>query len=222
MGIRERTKLFLHSIKKGEKAFEREVGLSNGFISNIGDSIREKSKEKILRAHPELNWDWVLTGNGEMLRDNMQDNTKVEPKKVHNAYSVPDSSGQGIPLIPIGAMAGFGTGEMKVMEYECERYVIPAFKDAEFLIQVKGSSMYPKYSSGDIVACRKLPVDTFFQWSKVYVLDTVQGALIKRVKRGKDNNYLLMVSENEKYEPFELPRSEINSVALVVGVIRLE
>jgi phage repressor protein C with HTH and peptisase S24 domain len=220
--MKERLIAFLAYIRIGQVKFEERVGLSRGFINKIGDSIREKNKEKILRVHPELNWDWVLTGNGEMLRYNMQDNTEVEPKKVHKAYSVPDSFGLGIPLIPIGAMAGFGTGETQVMEYECERYVIPAFKDAEFLIQVKGSSMYPKYSSGDIVACRKLPVDTFFQWSKVYVLDTVQGALIKRVKRGKDNNYLLMVSENEKYEPFELPRSEINSVALVVGVIRLE
>jgi phage repressor protein C with HTH and peptisase S24 domain len=129
---------------------------------------------------------------------------------------------EGIPLIPLGAMAGFGVGDTQVMDYECERYVVPAFREAEFLIPVKGSSMYPKYSSGDIVACKKLPVDTFFQWSKVYVLDTEQGALIKRIKRGSDDEHLMIVSENEKYEPFELHRSSIRAVALVVGVIRLE
>lgn len=106
---------------------------------------------------------------------------------------------------------------------ECERYVIPAFKDAEFLIQVKGSSMIPKYNSGDIVACKKLPLDSlFFQWNKVYVLDTIQGALIKRVKAGSDANHLLIVSDNERYEPFELHISQIHSVAIVIGVIRLE
>ena len=119
-------------------------------------------------------------------------------------------------------MAGFGTGDMQVLEYECERFVIPTFHEAEFLIQVKGSSMYPKYSSGDIVACKKLPVDTFFQWNKVYVLDTVQGALIKRIKRANSEDNLLIVSDNPKYEPFELKRSEIRSVAIVIGVIRLE
>ena len=106
---------------------------------------------------------------------------------------------------------------------ECERYVIPAFKNAEFLIQVKGSSMIPKYNSGDIVACKKLPLDgLFFQWNKVYVLDTIQGALIKRVKAGSDANHLLIVSDNERYEPFELHISQIHSVAIVIGVIRLE
>ena len=64
--------------------------------------------------------------------------------------------------------------------------------------------------------------DLFFQWNKVYVLDTVQGALIKRVKAGHDKEHILIVSDNDRYEPFELHMSQIRSVALVIGVIRLE
>ena len=83
--------------------------------------------------------------------------------------------------------------------------------------------MIPKYNSGDIVACKKLPMDRlFFQWNKVYVLDTDQGALIKRVKAGSDDDHLLIVSDNQNYEPFELHKNYINSVAIVIGVIRLE
>ncbi|TGX83067.1 helix-turn-helix transcriptional regulator [Palleniella muris] len=131
--------------------------------------------------------------------------------------------GEGIPLIPIDAMAGALTGERTVLEYECERYVIPAFKGADFLIPVKGSSMYPKYFSGDIVACQRVPMtDLFFQWNKVYVIDTNQGPLIKRIKPGSDKDHVLIVSDNEKYDPFEIPCSAIHAVALVIGVIRLE
>lgn len=128
----------------------------------------------------------------------------------------------GIPLIPIDAMAGAFNGDFKVLEYECERFVVPTFKGADFLISVKGSSMYPKYNSGDIVACKRLQLDTFFQWNKVYVLDTDHGALIKRVKKGKNENSILIVSDNPSYEPFELLRSKIYHIALVLGVIRLE
>ena len=56
----------------------------------------------------------------------------------------------------------------------------------------------------------------------VYVLDTAQGALIKRVRKGKDTEHILLVSENEAFEPIELCLEQINAVALVVGVIRLE
>lgn len=132
-------------------------------------------------------------------------------------------AGEGIPLIPISAMAGAFSGDQVVLDYECERFVVPTFKGAEFLISVKGSSMYPKYNSGDIVACKRIPLrDIYFQWNKVYVLDTDQGALIKRVKPGSDKDHILIVSDNTNYDPFELPLSRIYNVALVIGVIRLE
>lgn len=195
-------------------AFEKSVGMSNasyGKSLKSGGTIGGDKLEKILTIYSDLNPEWLLTGNGNMLRSEIP-------------IAVPASGGEhGIPLIPIEAMAGFARGEAQVLEYECERYVVPIFKEAEFLIQVKGSSMYPKYNSGDVIACKKLPLkDLFFQWNKVYVLDTIQGALIKRVKKGKDGDHVIAVSENEKYEPFELNIRQIMSVAIVIGVIRLE
>lgn len=166
---------------------------------------------------------WVMQGMGEdgfdKERFDANYNEYIEKNYVHPATQ----PGEGIPLIPIEAMAGALTSEQTVLEYECERYVVPMFKGADFLIPVKGSSMYPKYSSGDIVACQRVSMsDLFFQWNKVYVIDTNQGALIKRIKPGSDKDHVLIVSDNEKYDPFELPFSAIHAVALVIGVIRLE
>lgn len=164
----------------------------------------------------DIDLNWLLTGEGSMFRK------ESEKENIPVAHPS-DSPTEGIPLIPISAMAGAFTGEQSVLEYECERFVVPTFKGAEFLISVKGSSMYPKYNSGDIVACKRLPMDDiFFQWNKVYVLDTDQGPLIKRVKPGSDKEHVLIVSDNEHYEPFELPLDRIYHVALVIGVIRLE
>lgn len=129
----------------------------------------------------------------------------------------------GIPLLPVEAVAGVLSGnDMQVMDYECEYYNIPTFKGAEFLIQISGDSMQPKYYSGDIVACKRLPIDTFFQWNRVYVIGSEQGVIIKRVKRGSDEWHITLVSENTDYEPFELPLNKIHSIALVVGVVRAE
>ena len=120
-------------------------------------------------------------------------------------------------------MAGIFTGDTSIMEYECERYLIPDFKGADFLIRVKGDSMQPTYYSGDLVACQRVPLDDlFFQWNKTYVLDTVQGPLIKRVKQGSDDNHVLIVSDNTDYEPFELSKDQFHGVALVRGLVRLE
>ena len=197
--------------------FASLIGVSEANVRNYKNGVMPKADflEKIARSF-DININWLLTGEGNMLR------TESKEENIPVAHPS-DSPMEGIPLIPISAMAGAFTGEQTVLEYECERFVVPTFKGAEFLISVKGSSMYPKYNSGDIVACKRLPMgDIFFQWNKVYVLDTDQGPLIKRVKPGSDKEHVLIVSDNERYEPFELPLNRIYHVALVIGVIRLE
>ena len=167
---------------------------------------------------------WLLTGEGELIAKNHQtkieENAREDEKNVAHPAQTPK---EGIPLIPFSAMAGALKGEQTVLEYECERYVVPAFTGADFLMPVKGDSMSPTYLSGDIVACQRVPMsDLFFQWNKPYVLDTKQGAIIKRIKPGSDKQHVLIVSDNTQYDPFELTYSEIYAVALVIGIIRLE
>lgn len=178
---------------------------------------------------------WLIEGEGDrFLFGTQEENEKTiraqvekeeleEKNKEIEKFMRSASPTEGIPLIPISAMAGAFTGEQTILEYECERFIVPTFKGAEFLINVRGSSMYPKYNSGDIVACKRVPMEgIFFQWNKVYVLDTDQGPLIKRIKPGSDKDHILIISDNPSYEPFELHLSRIHNVALVLGVIRLE
>lgn len=129
-----------------------------------------------------------------------------------------------LPLIPVSAIAGYSNGiDNPILAEDCEYYSVPEFnKKADYLIRINGSSMYPKYNSGDIVACKKLPSDTFFQWNKTYVIDTIQGALVKRIMPSEKTNCIQLVSDNPSFQPFELPLTEIHSLSLVVGVIRFE
>lgn len=161
-----------------------------------------------------LSANWLLTGKGSMIKENKTAIPTATP-----AQNITD----GIPLIPFSAMAGALTDERTALEYECERYVVPAFKGADFLMTIKGTSMQPTYNSGDIVACQRVPMTSiFFQWNKPYVLDTAQGPLVKRVKPGSNQNHITLVSDNPDYDPFQLPLEQVNAVALVIGLIRLE
>ena len=207
-------------------AFERSIGMAN---ASFGKSLKNNGAigtdklENILRVYSDISTEWLLTGKGDMIKgDSNGVQTPVE-SKAELAIHVPEGSMEGIPLVPLSAMAGALTGDTTVMEFECERYVIPSFKGADFLTQVKGDSMQPTYYSGDLVACQKVPLsDLFFQWGKTYVLDTAQGPLIKRINPGSDSNHILIVSDNEAYKPFELSRDQFYSVALVRGIVRLE
>ena len=150
-------------------------------------------------------------------------NIVSQPEKHH----VLELNADGIPLIPIEAVAGFALkGDAVAMEYDItERYLVPEFNErgVKYLIRVSGSSMYPKYSNGDILACRPVTDLSFFQWGKVYVLDTDQGALVKRLFEGKDESFIECRSDNKEHYPaFQINRTSIRTVSIVVGVIRLD
>lgn len=132
-----------------------------------------------------------------------------------------------LPLIPIDAVAGFpGDDNDSVILSQCERYAIPEFtaKGADFLIRVSGSSMTPTFNNGDLLACRKINEITFFQWGTVYVIDTNQGALVKRLFEDKtDKTRIVCKSDNyESFPEFTLPKDGIRSLSIVIGLIRLE
>lgn len=200
----------------------KHLGVSEANIRGYIKGIMPKADilDKIVRCYDDISPNWLLTGRGPMLLP--QDATNKETAKP--AYRSPTAEeSDGIPLIPIEAMAGALTTEQTVLSYECERYVVPAFKGADFLIRITGDSMAPTYRSGDLVACQRVPLsDVFFQWNKTYVLDTKQGPLIKRIKPGSDNDHILIISDNPDYEPFELSRSQFNGIALVRGLVRIE
>lgn len=206
--VRERLILFAKTNGLSQRAFERKAGLSNGYINNISKGIGAEKLQKILATFPQLNESWLMSGEGEMLNDTT---TAMQPDK------------NGIPLIPTNAIGGIlsGVGE-SFMEYECERYIVPQFSNADFLIRVQGDSMMPKYIPGDIVACKRVTDRIWFQWGKAYIIDTRQGVLIKRIEPSKEEGCISLHSENERYKPFDLPAEELNGVAIVIGVIRVE
>lgn len=193
----------------------KDTGITQGTLSNYKTGKTKPTDAntrillKYLSSHVGLMSDEEIAAQEEEVRRGETVEYKHKPS--------------GIPLIPLNAVAGVLAGNsIPVMDYECEHYNVPLFKGADFLIQINGDSMQPKYYSGDIVACRRLRIDTFFQWNRSYVVDSEQGILLKRILPGHDDQHLTLVSDNTAYPPFELLREEIYSIALVVGVIRAE
>lgn len=229
-----------------KRAFSKIVGVAPSVVENVVGSRGTKPSfdvlEKILNAFAHISADWLVTGKGDQFLKQNAHPKNIQNLHTHNtdlhtqiAHPIPEiergvkcidcaeTPAGGIPLIPIDAAAGFLSGVgAQVLEYECERYLIPGFKGAEFLIRISGDSMTPKYESGDIVACQRLESDTFLQWNKVYVVDSEQGVLIKRIKPGRADDTLTLVSDNIEYAPFEIDRRQVFGLGRVIGLVRLE
>lgn len=161
----------------------------------------------------------------------MQVLSSLKETKHKSAYSLDrylekDPTGNYIPIPLYGqeAAAGFGTAEFSLQEHDIQRqYIVPDFKKIDFMIRINGSSMYPKYNSGDVIAVRVLHERAFIQWNKVHLIATKeQGLLVKRLKKSTNDDNIICASDNKEYDAFEVPWKEIEGVALVIGVIRLE
>jgi phage repressor protein C with HTH and peptisase S24 domain len=214
--IIDRLLIFIELKLINKRQFYISTGLSNGFLDK-DSQIRVDSIEKVISTYPELNIDWLITGNGSMLKEMGHDNLNVvsEPQTLYK---------KGIPLIPHSAIAGKGSGELVIQESEIEqRYFVPEFSKADYLIRVKGSSMYPKYSAGDVLACVKMDKTKFIQWNKTYVLDTTQGIMVKRIIKGISKKDWILRSDNKDYDDIDVTvDNDVHHISLVIGVIRLE
>ena len=82
---------------------------------------------------------------------------------------------------------------------------------------VKGDSMEPKFEGGDEIAIRK--VCDVIEWGKTYVLDTRDGAVLKRLYDNGDN--FKCVSFNAEYPDFEVCKADVFGIYKVVGLLRI-
>lgn len=225
--IKERILTFIESEGIKKNAFFQETGIqaSNFKGKNILSQPGSDMLVKILSIYPKLSAEWLMTGRGNMLSSDNSDNA-VRQTPEPAAKRVMDDGKEGIPLIPLDAVAGFPATDSSYAYMEnCDRYIIPEFQDkgADFIIRVSGDSMIPLYYNGDLIACHKIHDIRFFQWGTVYVLETSQGILVKRIMESTDHDdCILCTSENDTvHRPFLLPKDDIRSMSTIVGLIRL-
>lgn len=66
--IKDRTIKFVKFKKLQMKEFERMCGLSSGYVTSMRKGYGSDKLKNVLAAFPELNREWLLYGEGEMLK----------------------------------------------------------------------------------------------------------------------------------------------------------
>lgn len=66
--IKDRVYLFCEHKSMSIKQFEESCGMSNGYISSMRKGFGKEKLNQVLNQFPDLNRDWLLFGEGEMLK----------------------------------------------------------------------------------------------------------------------------------------------------------
>ena len=201
----------------GQTSFEESSGLSRGAISQKS-GFSANSIEKIAIACPDLNLDWLITGNGEMLKS--EASAATAPLNNNNAINY-----KLVPLLNLDAVGGIHSPNVVPGDYEYPDQLIP-FTDAlegDVALTVSGESMSPTCPPGSRVLIRQVPQwREYFGYGNIFVLLLTDGRrILKEVQKYSEDskNYILCKSHNDKYPEEELPKSMIASVWKVIKIL---
>ena len=194
MNINERIKEIRRIIfNNSTKDFAIALNVSSQAVSNYirnGYNVGREVIENILKICPSVNSNWLLTGEGLMLKSDNQGLIVNDPITI--------STDEGQPILDIRICAGQGIGLFGDENKVLSRVNIPDFKGCIGVI-VYGESMYDKYAPGDAVFVREISDCNYIENGQPYIVITKEDRLLKLVYQ--ENDKLSLVSYNTVLNP---------------------
>lgn len=246
MCLADRIKIFIDSMGITPAFFEKSCGLSNGAVSKMGDGTRRSTIDKISNTYTCLNTSWLLTGEGEMLRQ-PQDNSTIITSN-NNTYAEGSSGNGNItinhqgggpqpvapgasnitlrPLVTKSLASRPNTDVYLVVKKErnsMEQLVaFQQYSDFDFYYQVRQDAMQPLYWQGDVLALAHLEPGTTIIQGAAMVVDTNDfGFLLRNIYDRGDYYECRCVNENSKFESQNIQKSNVIRLYRVVYSVRL-
>lgn len=229
MKLLKRIDVFIQHSGLSYNKFEKLVGASRGGISaalradrNIGVNI----VENILKEFPDLNSEWLLRGNGEMLYKS--DKLLSEPLQSYKLRTDHNQRLQHIPLFNLEATAGLvGLFEHVNENTPIDYLSIPNLPKCDGAVFVTGDSMYPLLKSGDIVIYKELSnIEEGLFWGEMYIisidLEGEEYISVKYIQKSdRDNEHIKLASQNSHHQPMEIRKDRIRAIAMVKASVRI-
>lgn len=198
MDIKDRLKEIRDYAKMGQTNFEKHTGISSGYFNKVKSSIGSDTILKIITKFPEINVDWLITGNGEMLKSSTPQ------------YQLSDEFTEG--AIPYYDNLPVSAGQFDLATYRHEENPTGWIKipgvSAKGLFPVVGCSMKPDINPGDVVGLSNIDRWEMVDPDKVYLIVTRDDRMIKHLMIDEsDKEILWCISPN--YPKFSIRKDEI-------------
>ena len=215
-------RLIEHYSDGNKSEFARMIGVSpqaiNTWISRNTFDI-DIVYAKCINISPE----WLLTGNGPMLKTSSDNKTNVEQQQVSTNKAdestplVTYDPNVGVPYYDVDFVAGFDLIINDQTFLPTANIVVYGFEKAQMWCNATGNSMYPKICHGDMIALRECTLEDV-QYGEIYavVLDTIRTIKILR-KSDDPNKFRFIPINTEEYDEQEFCKSRILHVFEVLG-----
>lgn len=234
--MNERLKKFLDFEGMSVRQFEAKIGSSDGKIAKFltsNSSLKSDTLNMIMENFPQLSIEWLLTGEGEMLKSNTQKHQEITKELPRNYLQTTTQQRKRIPLysdiVSIGGynddIANTDTAAAAPAEW------IDAgdwFPEATAAIRHYGDSMV-EYPAGSILVLKRVHDTRLLLNGRNYVIETTEFRVTKQLQYD-GGDYLMAYSSNPEtypdgrqvHSPIKIPLETVRHIDLVLGCVQKE
>lgn len=209
--VKQRLIKFLDYKNISQSKFERLCSLSNGYVNNVKSSIGTGKLQNIFSVFPDLNINWLLNGEGEMLKSEVVS----EENNVEDAVIVPfiDRSSARERNLSVRKILNTDQSLKQIQVDEL-------FDPVDFYKKMHDDSMSDTIQQGDYLFIKLLPRDANLVNGSIYLIDTKSyGILVRKVLVVDAETYEL-IPINETYGKITIKRDDIIDFGVVVHLLR--
>lgn len=231
--VRQRLKNFISYRNMSIRAFQEAACLSNSFVASIDQSIAPKTRAKIQSAFPDLNMSWLLTGEGEMLRQassqNITGNSNTGNNTIiANAQAQKSTDSHSKPIVPKYLTSQPNTDVYKILNTDGHTMqldsmtAIPPYNNFDFYYMVRQDAMKPLYKEGDVLALAHTERGSDIIQGASMIIDTNDfGFLLRRIYDRGDYYECRIINENSSFETQKIAKTKVIRLYRIVYSIRL-
>ena len=195
------------------KDFETKCDLSNGYVTSMRKGFGRQKLENVLKAYPELNREWLLYGEGEML---------ITPT---TNFPTPVLASKGTPIYNMDATCGEVSRPIDFAQEQIIGYVdMPNLSKDAAIIRANGESMKAKINDGDWIAVREIYDMEDIYYGMIYLILTSEYRMLKYIRKYEpdEDNFVILRSENKDYDDIKMRKSKILRLYVVENILALK
>jgi phage repressor protein C with HTH and peptisase S24 domain len=240
--MKERLMEFIKEKDISNRKFLLKCGLSETYISTLTGNPSGDTLKKIESAYPELNTDWLLTGEGEMLKvpatltvynpssEERQEigsssiDMSIVPAEVVEEIKAEVVEEMIVPIVPHEVALKAETNIKKYIEDNASelehfdpRSVTAEVDTAE---RICTNSMYPTFLPGDVIFIQFLQEKSKITDGGIYYFDTSTRPTMIRLVKLLDDGRLLLKAFNPRYGDIYMRKEEITNIGKISGMYR--
>lgn len=239
--------LIRHLVKAGIIKNQKDLGEKMGYsnASSFSQVINEKVPEpkdfilKLKNILPELNDEWLTTGEGKMIKvpatmtvfnptieehHNTASGVDLSyvPAEIVEEIEVKVKEEMAIPIITPEIASAPNTNIKKYIRDKTDElkriYINDLTQGAKVAECVESTSMWPTFQPGDWVFVKFIDKDSIIDGRTYYFDLNTLPTMIRKVKIEDDK--LRLIAKNPNYGDIIIGHNEVNNIAKIVGMWR--